>query len=117
MYFHTEAVKLCLTFCTVTKKTDSDTLPVAGTHRETFASRDEVLSVRTIKELMAVLLTVVGDTEVDRGWDFRIGSNVRIDYLPLAVGLDKNALRTDANASEQLSRTEDTCIAVAGSSK
>ena len=76
MYFHTKAVKLCLTICTVTENTDSDTFPVASTHRETVASRDEVFSVRAIIELMAVLLAVVDDSEVNRGWGFRIGSNV-----------------------------------------
>ena len=115
MYIHTETVELSFAFFTVAEETDSDAFPVTAAHREAVACRDEVLSVRAIRELMAVLLTVVSDPKVDRGWDFRIGSNVKVDNLPLTIGLDEDTLRTDADATEQLSRAEETCIAVARS--
>ena len=104
---------MCHSIGAIAEEADTDALPIAATHGEAVASRDEVLAVGAIIELMAVVLTVVGDPEVDGGWGFRIGADRRVDDLPLAVGLDEDALRTDADASEQLARTEETRMAVA----
>ena len=106
-------VKICHSTGAIAEHADTDALPVAATHRETVASRDEVLTIGAIIELMAVVLTVVLDSEVDGSRNVRMGYNSNVDDLLLAVGLDEDALRTDADATEQLTRTEEPCIAVA----
>ena len=106
-------VKIRHSIGTIAEHADTDALPIAATHRETVASRDEVLTIDAVIELMAVVLAVVRDSEVDGSRNFRMGYNSCVNDLPLAVGLDEDALRTDADATEQLTRTEESCIAVA----
>ena len=106
-HFLLKSIKLCHSIGAIAEEADTDALPIAATHGEAVASRDEVLAVGAIIELMAILLAIVCNSEVDRGWVFWIDSNVRVNNLALAVGFDEDALRTDADASEQLARTEE----------
>ena len=71
-------VKICHSTGAIAEHADTDALPIAATHREAVACRDEVLAVGAIVELMTVLLTVVHDSEVDRDRGIDIG----VDNLP-----------------------------------
>ena len=92
---------------TVTEETDTDALPIATSHREGVASREKGFAISAVEVLVAVLFAVVGDLEIETGegaWQ---------DKCAITVLFDENAVFTEADASEQLARAEETGIAVA----
>ena len=105
--FLLKKVKIGLTIGTVTEETNADTFPVAATHGEVVAGWEIGLAIGTIEVLVTILLTVVGDSEIE-AWE-----GARLDDGALAVFLDENALFAEADACKQLARTEESGIAVA----
>ena len=105
--FLLKKVKIGLAIGTVTKETNADAFPVAATHGEGVAGWEIGLAIGTIEVLVTILLTVVGDSEIE-AWE-----GARLDDGALAVFLDENALFAETDASKQLARTEESGIAVA----
>ena len=97
---------MCHSIGAVAEETDTDALPITASHGEAVACCYEAFAICAIIELMAVLLTVVGDLEIET----REGT--RLDELTMAILLDENAVFAEADACEQLARAEETRIAV-----
>ena len=104
--FLLKKVKIGLAIGTVTEETNADAFPVAATHGEGVAGWEIGLAIGTIEVLVTILLTVVGDSEIE-AWE-----GARLDDGALAVFLDENALFAEADACKQLARTEESGITV-----
>ena len=85
----------------------TDAFPIAGTHGERITHGDELLAVGAIPELVTVLHTVVGDTQVELVVLTRLN-----DYLP-SPKLSIDTLWAQANGIELLANAEEAGIAVA----
>lgn len=89
------------------EEADTDALPVAATHGEGVAGREECFAINAVAVLVAVLFAVVGDFKVETGegsWLYECA---------MAVLLNENAVFAETNAREKLARAEESGIAVA----
>ena len=105
--FLLKIVEMGLAGGAVAEESDTDALPIAAPHGEGVACLHEMLAVKAVGELMAVLLTVVGDAQPEP---------VKLPAahnLPLTTRLHEDALRTEADAAEQLAAAEEPSTAVA----
>ena len=57
--FLPKIVELRLSIVTITEQSCADALPIATSHRESLARRNEVLTIEAKVKLMAILLTIV----------------------------------------------------------
>jgi len=57
--FLLKIVELCLSIVAITEQSCADALPIATSHRECLARRNEVLTIEAKVKLMAILLTIV----------------------------------------------------------
>ena len=100
-----EVVELGSTTFAVTEETGTNALPIAGTHLEILAGRQEVLAVNAVVELVTVVQTVVGDSKIKR-----VEMSCLDNLLPSAH-FRKDTLRTEANGPKLLARAAETGIA------
>ena len=105
--FLLKKVELCLSIGAIAEQSRTDALPIAASHGEDLASRQEVLAIETIEELVEVLLIVVGHSK-----PYFLETAFH-DELALATSLYADALFRQTDASEELARAEETSKAVA----
>ena len=85
---------MCHSIGTVAEEADTDTFPIATSHGEGIAGREIGFAISAVEVLVAILLAVVGDLEVETGegaWQ---------DKPAMAVLLDENAVFAEADACE-----------------
>ena len=105
--FLLKKVELCLSIGAIAEQSRADAFPIAASHGEDLASRQEVLAIETIEELVEVLLIVVGHSK-----PYFLETAFH-DELALATSLYADALFRQTDASEELARAEETSKAVA----
>ena len=85
---------MCHSIGTVTEKADTDAFPIATSHGEGIAGWEISLSVSAVEVLVAVLLAVVGNLEVETG------ESARLDKPAIAVLFDEYAVFAETDACE-----------------
>ena len=83
-----------MTIGTIAEETNADTLPISGAHGEGISSSGEMDAISAVAELVEVLLTVVGDEEIE------FCEVPALNDLALAVSFNKDALWAKTDASE-----------------
>ena len=99
--FLLKIVKSGLPAGTVTEQSRADALPIASPHGEGLTSRDIVLAIEAIEELVAILLRVVRNAKPH----FR--ESAFLDQLPLPASLYADAIFAQADSTKQLARAEE----------
>ena len=94
MYRLLKLVKLSLTVGAVAEDADADALPIAASHGKGIAGREIGFAISAVEVLVAILLAVVGDLEVET----REGA--WLDKPAMAVLLDENAVFAETDACE-----------------
>ena len=79
---------------TVAEEANADAFPIATSHREGVASREISFAISAIEVLVAILLAVVGDLEVETG------EGAWLDKPAMAVLFDENASFAETDACE-----------------
>ena len=77
---------------TVAEEANADAFPVATLHREGIAGRKIGFAISAVEVLVAILLAVVGDLEVETG------EGAWLDQCAMAVLFDENASFAEADA-------------------
>ena len=108
-YRLTESIEKCHSIGAVAEKADTYAFPIATSHGEGIASWEIGLAISAVEVLVAVLLAVVGNLEVETG------KGAWLDKPAKAVLFDEYAVFAETDACEQLARAKETGIAVAGS--
>ena len=86
--FLLKIVELCLSIVTITEQSCADALPIATSHRESLARRNEVFTIDAIGKLMAILLAIVCHAKPD------LGEMSFLNQLALTTYLDINTVFT-----------------------
>ena len=80
--FLLKIVELCLSIVAITEQSCANALPIATSHRECLACRNEVFTIDAIGKLMAILLAIVCHTKPD------LSKFSLLYQLPLSTSLD-----------------------------
>ena len=100
-------IKLCPTAIAIAEQSHADALPIAGAHGERFFHLIIIYTIGAIGELVTVLHTVVGDAQPEL---FIVPI---LNNPSLSLRLNEDAILTQADTPERLTRTEESGIAVA----
>ena len=100
-------IELCQTFLTVAEQTCADAFPVAATHGERFTGFFVLLTVCAIVELVLIMFSVYADAEP------QTIETALADNVLSSTYFDDYTVRSKTDAAEQLSRYEQTTIALA----
>ena len=102
-----ETVEGGLAAVSVAEESYADAFPIASAHGEGFACWGETDAIGAIGELVTISLTVVVDAHPE------FLELALQDDLTLALRLNKDAVFTEADATEGLATTEEASVAVA----
>ena len=79
---------------TVAEETNADAFPIATLHREGIAGREICFAISAVEVLVAILLAVVDDLEVETG------EGAWLDQCAMAVLFDEYAVFAETDACE-----------------